>query len=122
MIHVSLRTITRPRKRVLLNQKQRRENKIGSERKFKKELNSRRKVKAYPTFPCLTPVDFMEEPREVIHLGSNNREPQDRHSAIPGEIKGLSKPPNLSVKRVKADLYTFVNLSKGRKGRTSKTT
>ena len=86
---------------------------------FKKELNSCRKVKAYPTFPCLTPVDFMEEPREVIHLGSNNREPQDRHSAFPEEIKGLSKPPNLSVKRVKADLYTFVNLSKGRPSKTT---
>ena len=119
LIHVSLRTITRPRKRALLDQKHRRENKIGSERKFKKELNSCRKVKAYPTFPCLTPVDFMEEPREVIHLGSNNREPQDRHSAFPGEIIGLSKPPNLSVKRVKADLYTFVNLSKGRPSKTT---
>ena len=64
----------------------------------------------------------MEEPREVIHLGSNNREPQDRHSAFPGEVMGFSKPQKLSVKREKADLYTFVNLSKGRKGRTSKTT
>ena len=89
-------TITRPRKRALLDQKHRRENKIGSERMFKKELNSCRKVKAYPTFPCLTPVDFMEEPREVIHLGSNNREPQDRHSAFPGEVMGLSKPQKLS--------------------------
>ena len=119
LIHVSLRTITRPRKRALLNQKHRRENKIGAERKFKKELNSRRKVKAYPTFPCLTRVDFMEEPREVIHLGSNNREPQDRHSAFPGEVMGLSKPQKLSLKRVKADLYTCVKLSKGRPLKTT---
>ena len=61
----------------------------------------------------------MEEPREVIHLGSNNMEPQDRHSAFPGEVMGFSKSQKLSVNRGKADLYTFVNLSKGKPSKTT---